>query len=155
MELILYNIRSAHNVGSIFRTADGAGINRLYLYGYTPAPYDQFKRPNSTIAKIALGAEKTIPFTSVKSLKLLLTKLKKVGKVIVALEQAENSLDYRKFKSSKEIVLVLGEETQGLPPEILKLCDYVIEIPMKGSKESLNVSVAAGVAIFQLLTSVK
>jgi 23S rRNA (guanosine2251-2'-O)-methyltransferase len=151
MELILYNIRSAHNVGSIFRTADGAGIKKIYLIGYTPAPLDQFDRPDKTIAKVALGAEKTITWQKVKSFKTLVTKLKKEGKEVVALEQDDKSIDYRKFKTKKSVVLVLGEETKGLPKEELRECDQIIEIPMKGQKESLNVSVAAGIAIFQLI----
>ncbi len=146
--LILDNIRSTYNVGAILRTADGAGVSKVYLVGVTPAPTDKFNRANSRIAKSALGAEKSVPWESVKSLSSLIKKLKKQGVQIIALEQDERSVNYKKFKPQWPCVLILGEETEGIPKNILKLCDEIIEIPMKGSKESLNVSVATGVCVF-------
>lgn len=149
--LILDNIRSTYNVGAILRTADGAGVSKVYLVGVTPAPTDKFNRVNSRIAKSALGAEKSVAWENVKSISTLIKKLKKQGVQIVALEQDERSVSYKKFKPQWPCALILGEETEGIPKSILKLCDEIIEIPMKGSKESLNVSVSGGVAIFGLV----
>ncbi len=149
--LILFNIRSAYNVGAIFRTADAAGVDKIYLVGVTPCPADKFGRVSGQIAKTALGAEKAVVWEYKKTIALLIAKLKKEGVQIIALEQAENSLDYRKLKPKGSWALVLGEETKGLPKSVLNKCDNVAEISMKGEKESLNVSVATGVALFQLL----
>lgn len=149
--LILDNIRSTYNVGAILRTADGAGVSKVYLVGVTPAPTDKFGRTNSKITKAALGAEKSVAWESVKSLSALIKKLQKQGVQIIALEQDERSVDYKKFKPQWPCALILGEETGGIPKSILKSCDNIIEISMRGSKESLNVSVATGVAIFEFL----
>ena len=149
--LILDNIRSTYNVGAILRTADGAGVSRVYLVGYTPAPKDKFGRVNSGIAKAALGAEQVVPWESVKAITPLIKKLQAKGVQVVALEQDERSVNYKKFKPKFPCALILGEETEGIPKSVLKWCDEVIEIPMKGSKESLNVSVAVGIAVFWLL----
>ena len=151
VELILHNIRSNHNVGSIFRTADGAGVTKLWLTGYTPAPLDQFKRVNSEIAKTALGAEQSIEWEKRENIITLIKELKNLGYKILALEQADNSVDYKQVKLEGKTVLIVGNEVEGLEPEGLNLCDQIIEIPMHGSKESLNVSVATGVAVFKLL----
>jgi tRNA G18 (ribose-2'-O)-methylase SpoU len=149
--LILYNIRSAYNVGAIFRTADAVGVTKIFLIGVTPCPVDRFGRMNSRIAKTALGAEKAVPWTYQKTITPVLSKLKKTNIKVVALEQAERSVDYRKIKLTGDWALVLGEETKGLPKSVLNRCDEVVEIPMRGKKESLNVSVAAGVALFGIL----
>lgn len=149
--LILHEIRSAYNVGSIFRTADATGVSKIYLSGYTPAPIDQFKKENKMISKTALGAEKLIPWERISSTTKLIVKLKKEGMEIIALEQSEKSIDYRKFKPKNKIALILGNEVQGMPKSVLNKCDKIIEIPMKGEKESLNVSVATGVALFELI----
>lgn len=138
-------------MGSIFRTADGAGVSKLWLVGYTPAPLDQFKRVNSEIAKTALGAEKTLRWERREDILDLITELKKEGYQIWALEQNEKSVDYRKVKLVGKTVLILGNEVGGIEPEVLNQCDKIIEIPMRGKKESLNVSVATGVAVFKLL----
>jgi 23S rRNA (guanosine2251-2'-O)-methyltransferase len=151
VSLILHNIRSTHNVGSIFRTADAAGVSKLYLTGYTPAPLDRFGRSRKDIAKVALGAQVSVPWEHVPNIKILLKKLKKEKIQIVALEQAENSIDYKTFTSKNSIALILGNEVGGIEKSILKLCDKVIEIPMSGKKESLNVSVAAGITLFRIL----
>lgn len=150
LELILYNIRSSHNVGSIFRTADGAGVNKLWLVGYTPAPLDQFKRVNNEIAKTALGAEKTLRWEKYDNIQNLISELKKSGYQIWALEQNEKSVDYRKVKLVGKTALMVGNEVGGIEPEVLNLCDKIIEIPMRGEKESLNVAVATGVAVYGL-----
>ena len=151
LELILHNIRSNHNVGSIFRTADGAGVNKIYLTGYTPAPLDQFKRVNAEIAKTALGAEQSVEWEKREDITELITELKKDSYQIWALEQNDKSADYREVKLEGETALIVGNEVDGVEPEVLNLCDQIIEIPMRGSKESLNVAVATGVAIFRLL----
>ncbi len=149
--VIAHNIRSAHNVGSIFRTADAVGATKIYLTGYTPRPFDQFGRVNKEIAKTALGAEKTVPWEYQESISRLLSKLKKQQVQIIALEQNPHSVDYKKAKINFPCVLLLGEEVGGVAPALLKKCDLIVEIPMRGEKESLNVSVAFGVATFRLL----
>lgn len=149
--LILPNVRSVHNVGSIFRTADAAGVSKIYLTGYTPRPIDQFGRVNKALAKVALGAEKTVLWEYLASASALVAKLKKAGTKIIALEQAPNSVNYRQFKATSPVALILGEEVAGIEPKLLKLADQIIEIPMQGEKESLNVAVAAGIAIYALL----
>ncbi|MFA6295766.1 MAG: RNA methyltransferase [Patescibacteria group bacterium] len=142
--LVLDNVRSRFNVGSIFRTADGAGIDKIYLCGITPAP------PHSKIAKVALGAEKFVPFESVKITWRILKKLKESGYNIVALEQTKKSINYFEYKPKFPVALVLGNEVTGLSKDILKYCDEFIEIPMKGKKESLNVSVACGIVAYEI-----
>lgn len=151
LELILHNIRSNHNVGAIFRTADGAGVSKLYLTGYTPAPLDQFKRVNNEIAKTALGAEQSVPWEKRENILDLITELKKESHKILALEQNEKSVDYREVKLSGKTILIVGNEVGGVEGDVLNLCDQIIEIPMRGAKESLNVAVATGVAIYKLL----
>jgi tRNA G18 (ribose-2'-O)-methylase SpoU len=149
--LILPDIRSAQNVGSLFRTADACGIEMIYIVGITPAPTDQFGRANSAIAKTALGAEKTIPWQKIATLASLISKLQKNGVQTIAIEQAENSVDYKKVKVQLPAAFIMGNEVDGLPKNILKKIDVVAEIPMKGAKESLNVSVAGGIALFRML----
>jgi len=149
--LILPDIRSAQNVGSLFRTADACGIECIYVVGITPAPTDQFGRANSAIAKTALGAEQTIPWQKVATLGPLLTKLQKAGVQTVAIEQSENAIDYKKVKMRLPTAFIVGNEVDGLPEHILKKMDIIAEIPMNGKKESLNVSVAAGIALFRML----
>ena len=151
MILILHNIRSVHNVGSIFRTADGAGISRILLSGYTPAPADRFGAPRKDFAKVSLGAEKTIPWEQHKTLASAVKKMRGVNFYIVALEQAPDCTPLFDFKPhGRHIALVLGNEVRGISKQSLALCDEVVEIPMRGKKESLNVSVAAGIAMYQL-----
>lgn len=149
--LILPDIRSAQNVGSLFRTADACGVEFVYIVGITPAPTDQFNRPNPAIAKTALGAEQTIPWKKVASLPSLLTTLKKQGVQTIAIEQSENTVDYKKVSVQFPTAFILGNEVDGLPKSILKKVDVVAEIPMSGTKESLNVSVAGGIALFRML----
>lgn len=149
--LILPDIRSAQNVGSLFRTADACGIEYIYIVGITPAPTDQFGRANSAIAKTALGAEKTIPWQKVATLAPLLSRLQKAGVQTIAIEQSETAIDYKKVKVQLPVAFIMGNEVDGLPKNILKKVDVVAEIPMNGKKESLNVSVAGGIALFRML----
>ena len=142
--VLLNNIRSMHNVGSIFRTSDGAGIDHIYLCGYTPYP------PRKEISKTALHADETMSWSYYLNSIELIKKLKKEGVEIVALELTEESIDYRKFKPSKNTCLILGHETEGVDKETLSLVDKVIKLPMRGKKGSLNVSVAYGIAAYEL-----
>ena len=149
--LILHNIRSNHNVGSIFRTGDALGVTKIFLTGYTPTPLDKFGREVKEISKTALGAEKNIPWEKNKNVRKVIENLKKEGFQIIAIEQAKNSVDYKKIKIKGKTAFILGNEVTGILKEILSLCDVIAEIPMKGEKESLNVSVSAGVALFRIL----
>lgn len=149
--LILPNIRSAVNVGAIFRTADAIGISKIFLIGCTPRPTDKFGRIQKDIAKSALGAETWVPWEYKEKLIPLLKILKKDGYKIIALEQDKRAVDYRKIKTSEKNAIILGEEVNGLDKKVLDICDQIIEIPMYGKKESLNVSVACGIALFRVL----
>jgi tRNA G18 (ribose-2'-O)-methylase SpoU len=149
--LILHNIRSNHNVGSIFRTGDAAGVKKIFLTGYTPTPLDKFGREVKETSKTALGAEKSIKWEKNKNVKKVIENLKREGFYIVAIEQAKNSVDYKKVKSKNKVAFILGNEVTGLLKSVLSLCDIIAEIPMKGKKESLNVSVSAGIALFRIL----
>ena len=146
--LVLSDIRSTYNVGAMFRTADAIGVSKIYLVGITPAPIDKFGRARSDIAKSALGSEKTMPWESVAGCVSLITKLKKQGFQIIAIEQSENSIDYKKVKPGMKIAVVMGNEVEGVPQKVLARCDVIAEIPMQGMKESLNVSVSCGIALY-------
>jgi len=159
--LILHNIRSVHNVASIFRTADGAGARKIYLTGYTPKPIDEFGKIRNDFKKISLGAEKTIEWEYKKDINKVFEILKKEAiKIknyrnhipIVALEQTTNSINYKKYIPNFPLAIIIGNEVRGIPQNILNKCDTIIEIPMRGKKESLNVSVATGIAIYQILS---
>lgn len=147
---VLHNIRSLHNVGSVFRTADGAGVGKLYLTGYTPSPVDELGRVRKEISKTALGAEHTVLWEKVQSIARVIQKLKKDGYTIVALEKTKESIDYRSFAPKLPLALVIGNEVRGISTQLLKKMDAVIDIPMRGKKESLNVSIAFGIAAYQL-----
>jgi len=149
--LILPDIRSAINVGAIFRTSDAVGISKIYLTGWTPRPTDKFGRIQKDIAKSALGAENFVEWEYQKSLVSLISKLKKQGYKIIALEQDKRAIDYRKIKIGNKIAIIVGPEVLGLSKKILDECDIITEIPMYGRKESLNVSVACGIALFRIL----
>ena len=145
--VICHNIRSRHNVGSIFRTADGAGVSKIFLCGITPAP------PHPNISKVSLGAENFVEWEKGKNTWRTIEKLKKEGFKIVALEQAKGAIAYDKFKlPEKSIALILGNEVEGLPIRRggLKRADKIVYLPMYGKKESLNVSVAFGVAVYKI-----
>lgn len=155
MVVILQNIRSLHNVGSIFRTADAAGVEKLYLCGITPEPIDSFGKIRPQLSKVALGAEKTVAWEKISSASRLIDKLKKERYKIFAIEQSKKSIPYYKlsgvFTREHRAALVLGSEVRGLSPAILKKSDKILEIPMRGQKESLNVAVAFGIVIFNLI----
>lgn len=156
--VILHNIRSVINVGAMFRTCDAAGIDKIYLTGYTPAPLDRFGRKRQDLAKSALGAEEFVPWEQKKSILPLISSLKKSGYQVVAIEQDKNSVDYKKVSArggpaygSKRLAFIVGPEVTGIPKNILKNCDVIAEIPMRGRKESLNVSVALGIVLFRMI----
>ncbi len=149
--LALVDIRSNENVGSLFRTADAVGIEKIYLVGYTPAPIDRFGRPVGAITKTALGAEKTIQWEKVETVEALLEILQKDRYQSVAIEQSRKSIDYKKILVRYPIMFILGNEVDGLPESLLEQVETIAEIPMKGRKESLNVAVAGGVALFRML----
>lgn len=151
--LIAHNIRSLFNVGSIFRTADAFAVDKIYFTGYTPTP----ENPNHKIkiSKTALGAENFVPWEKAFSPVVLIKKLKKQAPdlTVVALEnnlKAKKPEDLKKFKPKFPLALVLGEEVKGIDGKLLKLCDKIVEIPMLGQKESLNVSAAFGIAAYEI-----
>lgn len=148
--VFLDNVRSAHNVGSIFRTADGAGVSKIYLAGYTPAPTDRFGREQPEIAKTSLGASKTIPWSQVEAeeVREVLKQLKADGFSVVAVEQVPEAVSIYNFSVPDKVCYVLGNEIDGVQQSILDIADTFVEIPMAGQKESLNVSVTAGIVLF-------
>ncbi len=142
--LLAHNIRSLWNVGSLFRTSDAFDVERIYLTGYTAVP------PRREISKTALGAEEHVAWEQCEDPKKAILKLKKRGFTIVALEQARGAVDLKKFESPTKVCLIVGHEVLGVPKELLKLCDAIVHIPMHGTKESLNVAVASGIALHHL-----
>jgi len=146
--IILPNIRSAHNVGAMFRTADGAGVEKIYLTGYTPCP------PHPRLDKVSLGAEKWMPWEYVKQPGRLLKKLKSEGYKVVALEQTKKSVNIYKWEPEFPLALVVGNEVDGVQKNLLKYCDTEIELDMKGKKKSLNVSVAAGITMYYIASKI-
>ncbi len=156
--IIAHNIRSTFNIGSIFRTCEGFGVSKIIISGYSPYP----KSPNDTrlphieskltsqIHKSALGAETMVPFEyqEIPDLK----SLKENGFTVVGLEQDKRSILLKDYLPPKKIALILGEEVNGLTDDLRDQCDVLVEIPMVGQKESFNVSVAAGIALYSLTT---
>lgn len=143
--VIAHNIRSLHNIGSFFRTADAVGVAKIYLTGYSGAPTD----PKA--AKVSLGAEKTIPWERTGNISRLLQKLKHDGFTVVALEQHARSTPLNTYRPHFPLALIVGNEVRGISQALLKKTDRILEIPMRGKKESLNVSVAFGIAVYQLM----
>jgi len=156
--LIAHNLRSAHNVGSLLRTADGIGVSKVLLSGYTPYPLANndtrlphlARKINSQIVKTSLGAETMISWQHVLDLPSVIAQLKADGFRIVGLEQATQSTPINAFKTPEKIALIVGREVEGLEPETIALCDELVEIPMFGRKESFNVVQAAAMALYQL-----
>lgn len=154
--VVAHNIRSTHNIGSLFRTCEGFGVEKIILSGYSPYPHTKndtrlphiAEKLSSQIHKTALGAETMVSFeyTEVPDIDALRLN----GYRIVGLEQANNSVSLSDYKPREKIALIIGEEVHGIPEEMLELCDDIIEIPMVGQKESFNVSVASGIALYAL-----
>ncbi len=157
--LVLHDIRSAHNVGSMFRTADGAGVNQIVLSGYSPVPPKQsalyLTDADKALKKTALGAEESMAWKKALSLTRVINQLKKDGYEIVALEQNEQSIDYRAYVPKMKVALIVGNEVEGVMRAVLKKCDTILEIPMRGKKNSLNVSVATGIALYQIMSTIR
>lgn len=146
--VLLHNVRSTHNVGSVLRSADGAGAVAVYLSGYTPSPVDRFGRVRADVAKTALGAERSVSWKHEKSPAVLIRRLRKEGWHIVGVEQDARAVPYKSFSLRGNTLFVLGNEVRGLASALRAQCDALVEIPMLGTKESLNVSVAAGIILF-------
>lgn len=149
--IVLDDVRSAHNVGSILRTADGAGVVKVFLCGYTPAPIDRFGRVVKEIEKTSLGASKTVAWERADDVGILVSKLRSDDVEIVAVEQSPRSIDYRTFSPSRSTAFIFGNERIGVRADVVGGADVVIDIKMHGDKESLNVGVAVGVVLFSVL----
>jgi 23S rRNA (guanosine2251-2'-O)-methyltransferase len=149
--LVLDNIRSVENSASIFRTAECLGVAKIYLVGTTPAPVDRFGRPRADFAKVALGSEMLVEWEYAKDMRSVLAELKDQQFVIVSLEQDERSVDIKSFKAPDNFALIVGNEVEGVSKDTLDVSDAIVDIQMKGEKESLNVSVATGIALHELL----
>jgi 23S rRNA (guanosine2251-2'-O)-methyltransferase len=145
--VVLDNIRSMHNVGSVFRTADAFLVQGIFLCGYTPQP------PHRDIHKTALGATETVEWTYFPTAAAAVLSLKEQGYKIFAVEQVENSIPLQEFAAqpSGPLAVIFGNEVSGVGDEVLKLCDGSIEIPQWGMKHSLNISVAAGIVLWELV----
>lgn len=152
IHVLLHDLRSTHNVGSIFRSADGAGVHKVYLSGTTPTPVDRFGRERSDIRKVSLGAEKSVPWEYVADPLAVIGNAAAHAFTTVAVEQTDHSIAYTELTRPTPLMLVFGNEPDGLPTEVIDVCDLAVEIPMLGTKESLNVSVAAGVVLYHLAT---
>ncbi|MDO8569347.1 MAG: TrmH family RNA methyltransferase [bacterium] len=148
--LILENLRSVENTASIFRTADGFKVSKIILIGTTPTPLDRFGRKRQDFAKVSLGAEETIDWEYKKEIGLVIDDLKEEKFLVIALEQTPNAKDLKSLAKPDKFAIIMGNEVTGVSKEAIDASDIVAEIPMLGSKESLNVSVAAGVALFVL-----
>lgn len=157
--VVLDNIRSAHNVGAIFRTADGAGVSKIFLCGYTPAPIDRFGRVQPEIKKTALGATETVGWEAAENIVDVIGRLATDGYTIVAIEQDAQSTAYKEWQRPEKVAFVFGNEVDGVQQPALDHADAVLEIPMRGElarnrrlddvgKESLNVSTTAGIILF-------
>jgi len=142
--VLAHNIRSMHNIGSIFRTSDGAGVSKIYLTGYCACP------PRKEISKTALGAEKSVLWEFYKDPIIIIKKLKEKGVQSIALERTKKSSNIQKIKPKYPVCMIIGNEIDGVGEDLLKLSDKAVEIPMRGKKESLNVSVAFGIGIYAL-----
>lgn len=156
--IIAHNLRSAHNIGSLLRTAEGLGVHKVILSGYTPfppLPKDDPRLPHEQIkvakliSKTALGAENTQRWQRNSDISALIAQIKADGYTVVALEQAEHAISLPNFSAPDKTALVLGREVEGMEPEVLAMCDKIVEIPMFGQKESFNVVQAAAMALYQ------
>ena len=143
--VLAHNIRSTYNVGSFFRTADGAGVTKLVLSGYTARP------PHKGITKVALGPEEWFPWEYRKTPAMWLKKMKKAGYNVAVLEQTPKAKNLFIWKPKFPLILIVGNEIRGVSRGLQKYADTHLEIPMRGKKESLNVATAMGVAVYLLL----
>ncbi len=147
IQLIAHNIRSRENIGAIFRIADGLGVKKIWLTGYSPKP------PHIRIEKASLGAEKTVDYEYRENVDEVITEMEKRGIPVYALENDTQSTPLTDFKAPQTLALILGTETTGVPKSLLETSLGSINIPMQGAKSSLNVAVATGIAIWHLMHS--
>jgi tRNA G18 (ribose-2'-O)-methylase SpoU len=149
--VILENIRSAHNVGAIFRTSEAIGVRKIFLVGYTPAPQDRFGRAVPDIAKTALGAERIVPWECREDSAVLIAELKAAQVHVVAVERTEEATDYKSTRVSQKTAFIFGNEVDGVSLQARTAADEVVSLPMRGMKESLNVSTTVGIVLYRLL----
>ena len=149
--VVLDNVRSKNNIGSIFRTADAMGIRQIYCCGFTATP------PDRDIHKTALGAEQSVPFAYFEDIQAALTHLQAAGYALYAVEQAHGSLQLGRdpIATHSPIALIMGNEIEGVQEAVLQRCDAFIEIPQYGSKHSLNVSCAAAIALWEITQTIR
>jgi len=145
--IVLDNLRSAHNVGSIFRSAEGLGVEHIFLVGYTATPKDK------SVKKTAMGSDEFVSWSHTEKIDDVIKELKEKNIKLAALETAETALDLDKSKTSPGLALFLGNERFGLDSKVLKDMDYILEIKMRGRKNSLNVSNACAIAVYEILRS--
>lgn len=150
---VLDNLRSVYNVGSIFRTANAVGIEKVILCGTTPTPLDKKGERRKDFAKVALGAEDTVAWEYHENTRSTLEVLRKEGYYVVAFEQDKKAIDYKvvSIEGKENIAFVIGPEVTGITQEVLDECDVIAEIPMLGTKESLNVTIAFGIGVYRIL----
>ncbi len=146
--VILHDIRSHYNVGAIFRTCDGAGVDKVFITGYTPAPLDRFGRVVPEIHKTSLGASSMVPWERFETTEAVVSDFKNKGVAVIAVEQSPKSISLYDFTPKGDVAYIFGNEIEGVPQSICAVADAVLEIPMRGQKESLNVSVTAGIVLF-------
>lgn len=144
ISIILNDIRSALNVGAIIRTADGINAEKVYFCGYTATP------EHAKVAKTSLGAENHVPWEQKRNVKELIFGLKAKGYQIVGLELTKESVSFWNGEYKYPVALIVGNEIDGIHPDLLSLCDILVEIPMKGTKESLNVATATGICAYEI-----
>lgn len=156
--LIIHNVRSAHNVGSLLRSADGLGVDEVFLTGYTPYPYTkgdtrmphEAKKVDAQINKTALGAQVSVKWQNSENIQSIINHLKSQKVLLAALEQTADSIQLPDFKNSRDIAIIVGSERGGIPSDILNHCDLALEIPMLGLKDSYNVAVAGAITLYHL-----
>lgn len=151
---VLDNLRSVYNVGSIFRTANAVGIEKIYLCGTTPTPLDKKGNKRKDFAKVALGAEDTVAWEYCESTLACIKTLHEEGFYSIAFEQDSASKNYKDvdIQEKEKVAFVIGNEVDGITRDVLEKCDIIAEIPMLGTKESLNVTIAFGIGVYRILS---
>lgn len=150
--LVLDNIRSVHNVGAMFRTAEAAGVDEILLCGITPGPLDRFGRPRSDVAKASVGAHEMVSWQQMTDAQTAIEYLQQQNTQIISMEINDTSIDYKTVApdANRSVAIVMGNENTGVSDEWLQVSDVVAHIPMAGEKESLNVSTTCGIALFRI-----
>jgi len=148
--LILHNIRSAQNVGAMFRTSEAIGMDKVILSGYSATPTDRFGRPEKKITKSALGSEQIVKWEYSENIEETLLEYKKQGYRVASVEQTPDSIDYKKYFPQENQIIIMGNEVLGVQEKLLNLSDDILELPMNGEKESLNVATCCGIVLYRL-----